>query len=129
MVIRNLKSGRRLTVLALFAILAMSAFGFAATNTVEPTNAGDGTGEVSGGDVTNVNYIVGLVAGEPMVTGVSFTYTSAVTPDTVGAGVLDINGDALGGGECTLAAGVYTCTFLVPVELEPIADLRVVTFS
>ena len=128
MVIRNLKNGRRLAVFALFAILALSAFGFAASNTVEPTNAGDGTGEVSGGDVTNVHYTVGLVGGEPMVTGVTFDYTSDVAPGTVAAGVVDSGGVILGGGVCS-GSGSYTCTFDAPVEITPIADLRVVTFS
>ena len=56
MVIRNMKSGRRLAVLALFAILAMSAFGFAAVNTVEDSNAGDGSGDIGAFAVDNISY-------------------------------------------------------------------------
>lgn len=56
MIIRNLRSGRRLAVLAIFAIIAVSAFGFAAGNTVNASKAGDGAGGVSGYTVSNVHY-------------------------------------------------------------------------
>jgi len=42
MIIRNLRSGRRLAVLAIFAIVAVSASGFAAANTVPRDRAGEG---------------------------------------------------------------------------------------
>lgn len=61
MIIRNLRSGRRLAVLAVFAMVAVSAFGFAATNTLnggtDAGRAGDGTGVIGGYDVTNIHYV------------------------------------------------------------------------
>jgi hypothetical protein len=56
MVIRNLRSGRRLAVLAIFAILATSAFGFAAQNNVPDSLAGDGDGDISGYEISNISY-------------------------------------------------------------------------
>jgi hypothetical protein len=58
MIIRNLRSGRRLAVLAVFAIVAVSAFGFAAENIVPDSKAGDGQGAVSGYEVTNIHYVL-----------------------------------------------------------------------
>ncbi|GMV85234.1 MAG: hypothetical protein AMXMBFR80_10900 [Dehalococcoidia bacterium] len=56
MIIRNLRSGRRLAVLAVFAIVAVSALGFAASNTVTDSRAGDGAGTVDGYTVSNIHY-------------------------------------------------------------------------
>ena len=57
MVIRNIRSPRRLAVMAIFAVVAVSAFGFAAANTGPgTTNAGDGTSTIDGYTVSNVHY-------------------------------------------------------------------------
>lgn len=78
MVMKNLKSGRRLAVLALFAILAMSAFGFAASNTVPDHRAGYGDGVISGYDISDITYTLN---GTDMnvVDEVSFTLDQAAT--------------------------------------------------
>lgn len=47
---------RRLVALAAVAVLAASSLGFAATNTVGSSHAGDGTGGVSGYNVDRVRY-------------------------------------------------------------------------
>ena len=57
--VNKMKSPRRLIALAIFAIVAMSAFGFAATNTVDASNAGDGNDGVSGGDVRTSTILDG----------------------------------------------------------------------
>lgn len=72
--VKKLKSPRRLAALAVFAIVAMSAFGFAAANTVNPSNAGDGVGDVSGGTVSNIHYV--LVAGSTEISAVHFNYSA-----------------------------------------------------
>lgn len=76
MVIRNMKSGRRLAVLALFAILAMSSFGFAALNTVEDSNAGAGPGDISGFAITGVTYELSATD-YGVITSVSFDIAPA----------------------------------------------------
>ena len=49
---------RLLIALAIIAILATAAYGFAASNTVDPSKAGDGSAAVSGYNVTNITYTV-----------------------------------------------------------------------
>ncbi len=56
MAISTMKRARRLTVVAVFAIVAVAAFGFAAANTVPESGAGDGSEDISGYTVTNVTY-------------------------------------------------------------------------
>ena len=47
---------RRIAGIALLSIVALSAFGFAAANTVPASQAGDGNGAVSGYTISNVHY-------------------------------------------------------------------------
>jgi len=55
--LRTLKSPRRLAAVAVFAIVAMSAFGFAATNNFSGQNrAGNGTDGISGYNISNISY-------------------------------------------------------------------------
>jgi archaellin len=68
-----MKSPRRLAALAIFAIVAMSAFGFAASNTVPGTNAGQGSSGVSGFVISNVNYSYS----GPDISNVSFDISPA----------------------------------------------------
>jgi hypothetical protein len=57
--LKKLKSPRRLAALAIFAIIAASAFGFAAANTFPgPDRAGTGTDTVSGYAVSNIHYTI-----------------------------------------------------------------------
>jgi hypothetical protein len=69
---------RFLIVLAIIAILSTAAYGFAASNTVGTTKAGDGTGTISGYNVTHVTYTLG--ASDPMlISGVAFTTDAVAT--------------------------------------------------
>jgi hypothetical protein len=55
--LRTLKSPRRLAAVAVFAIVAMSAFGFAAQNNFNGQNrAGNGTDAISGFNISNIGY-------------------------------------------------------------------------
>ncbi|GMV86128.1 MAG: hypothetical protein AMXMBFR80_19830 [Dehalococcoidia bacterium] len=47
---------RRLVALAAGAVLAASSVGFAASNTVDGSHAGDGTGTISGYSVDRIRY-------------------------------------------------------------------------
>lgn len=52
----SMKRVRRLTVVAVFAIVAVAAFGFAAANVVPESGAGDGSGTISGYTVSAIQY-------------------------------------------------------------------------
>jgi hypothetical protein len=68
---------RRLAGVAIVAVLALSAFGFAAANTVPGSNAGDGAGDISGFTASDIHYT--LNASDPAnLDSVSFTLTPAV---------------------------------------------------
>lgn len=69
---------RLLVMLAVLAILATAAYGFAASNTVGASRAGDGSGAISGYHVTAVAYT--LDSSNPtLIAGVSFTTNAAAT--------------------------------------------------
>lgn len=55
--VKKLKSPRRLAALAIFAVIAVSAFGFAAQNTFSGTDkAGNGTHDISGFAISGIGY-------------------------------------------------------------------------
>lgn len=126
--IKSMKSPRRLAAVAVFAIVAMSAFGFAATNTVNPSNAGDGPGVVSGGTASAVHY---TLDNNNEITGLSFTYSTVLPVNaTVRVELLDASANVLGSDTCsTSGANVWDCSFGTPVSITPVTALRVVTAS
>lgn len=118
MIIRNLRSGRRLAVLAVFAIVAVSALGFAAQNTVEDSRAGDGTGAIEAYDVTNIHYTLNT-ANPATIATVSFDldYNAATVAASIGASTAN----------CATGEGYdWTCTFEAPPSVELATTLRVV---
>ena len=69
---------RLLIALAIIAILATAAYGFAAANTVQKSRAGDGSGDISGYTVTNISYQ--LDSADPtLIAGVKFDTNVAAT--------------------------------------------------
>lgn len=123
MIIRNLRSGRRLAVLAVFAIVAVSAFGFAATNTVPASKAGDGEGAVSGYTVTNVHY--GLNATDPsLVDTVTFDVDAAPPAgSTLKVQLVDATGTWY---SCSAAGTAVTCTVSPGLAVTAVDQLRFV---
>ena len=73
--LRNLKV---LSIISVIIVLAVSAYAFAAANTVPATKAGDGSGVISGYTVSNVAY--NFNATDPStVDSVNFTLSAAAT--------------------------------------------------
>jgi len=111
---------RRLLGVAIIAALAVAAFGFAASNTVPSSRAGDGQGTVSGYTVSNINYT--LVSTNPsLIDSVSFSLDAA-------AGDVYVSVD--GGSNwtaCTNTGGNnFSCNFNPDVSVAPVTALRVV---
>jgi hypothetical protein len=114
---------RRLLVIGALAAFAAVAYGFAAANTVGPSNAGDGSGAVSGGEITNIHYIITT----NQITGVEFDYTADsddpgfVSATLVGPGVTDTCDEA--------PAGHWTCDDFAGQDIDTVTDLRVVSYD
>ena len=69
---------RRLAAVAVIAVLAMAAFGFAAANTVPASKAGDGSGAITGYIVSGITYT--LDTNNPSnLSDVAFTLDAAAT--------------------------------------------------
>jgi hypothetical protein len=64
-------------VLAIVAALLITGYAFAATNTVPPTNLGDGSNVISGYTISNVHYTLDPAAPQT-VTDVSFTIAPGI---------------------------------------------------
>ncbi|MBN2502984.1 MAG: hypothetical protein JXB38_19550 [Anaerolineales bacterium] len=114
---------RNFLVVIMLLVLAAVAYGFAATNTVAVSSAGDGAGTVSGYDIDNIHYT--LDATDPTdIDGVSFDMTGASAAQTV-----YIQMDSyVGWFTCTMSGTSATCdttSATVPVGTS-FTELRVV---
>ncbi|MCC6961425.1 MAG: hypothetical protein IT301_16380 [Dehalococcoidia bacterium] len=113
--VKKMKSPRRLAALAVFAIIAVSAFGFAATNTMPGANrAGTGTDAVSGYVVTNIHYV--LNSSGDAATAVEFTLNGPAS--TVVATMSAANNATVASNPCTNITGnSWSCGFGSPVSI------------
>ncbi|MGE3075395.1 MAG: hypothetical protein AB7N24_16690 [Dehalococcoidia bacterium] len=116
-------SPRRLITLTAFSLIAVMAYGFAAANTVDPSNAGDGHGAVSGGDIENVHYVVS--GGYPSeLTKVQFNYVGYSKKPTYVDATLDV-GATTSTSTCSNTSGdAWECDFS-GVNVEDVEDLQV----
>ena len=90
------------TTLLVSLVFATAAFAFAAANTVDASNAGDGQGAVSGYTISNIHYA--LNASNPgNVDSVTFT----IAPTT---GNVHVQVDGATWISCTNTAGSVSCT-------------------
>ncbi len=92
---------RLLVVLAIIAIMATAAYGFAASNTVDPSHAGDGQGTISGYNVSNIKYTMDT-ANPADISGVDFTLDQTANSAQVRFGT--------GAAAPYTWSGTYTCT-------------------
>ena len=122
--LKSRKRGRRfLGTMLLTLLFAVSAYAFTAQNTVDASNAGDGSGEITGYAVSNVAYT--LDAADPtMIEKVAFTLDAAATSvkaSVTGAAPFE---------SCAIADGTaVTCTFATKPTVLSANDLRVVATS
>ena len=120
--LRNLKV---MSILVVVVILAVSAFAFAAANTVPDTKAGDGLGVVSGYTVTNIEYV--LNASNPnTLDAVKFDLGAAAATGQVQAQLVATTGTWYA---CTLDTGtVWECD-TTGLVVSTIDQLRVIASS
>jgi hypothetical protein len=97
-----------LIALAMAMLIATAAYGFAAANTVPATNAGDGSGAVSGYSVSNVVYV--LESADPTkLDNVTFT----LTPQSGGATAGTVKVQLVNGGTWYTASNVSNDSWIV----------------
>ena len=114
---------RRLLLIGLLGLLAVLSYGFAAANTVPTSNAGDGSGAVSGYTVSNVHYV--LNSSNPAnVDTVTFT----LTPAMVAGGTVRIstNGTSFIAAACTGTSTISCSLTGASVTATSLTNLRVV---
>ncbi|MBS1250444.1 MAG: hypothetical protein MAG431_02038 [Chloroflexi bacterium] len=120
-----LRGRSRIVVLALLVIvLGATVYGFAAANTVEDGGAGDGTGTISGYEITGITYT--LDGTDPSkVASVQFDVAStsgnASDPTSVSITV----DDGTNWVSCS-AGATTTCTFSSQPSVSNMEDLQVV---
>jgi hypothetical protein len=114
---------------ALSLILAVSAYGFAAANTVAKSGAGDGVTAISGYDITAVAYT--LDASTPTnITSVSFNIAPVISGGAPAASAKIKLFDAeTAYHTCTIVTGVATCAITGGVATTLADSLSVVATS
>ncbi|MGZ8716418.1 MAG: hypothetical protein ACXWYO_04830 [Gaiellaceae bacterium] len=104
-------------VALLTAILAAGAYAFTASNTVPSSNAGSGSGTVSGYTATNLTYA--LTAADPNTID---TLTFDISPTTTS--VVKVKAGTTGSWKtCANAAGAITCDYsAAPIGVGAVLD-------
>ncbi|GAB4329919.1 MAG: hypothetical protein Kow0010_14620 [Dehalococcoidia bacterium] len=114
---------RRLAVLGLFAVLAVSAFGFAAANTGPgTTQAGESDETISGYDISGVQYNLDP-ANPQQIESVTFTASPAIqATDNV---FLQLDGN--GWTDCgSLAGATVTCNLASNVNVLDATNFQLI---
>lgn len=113
---------RRLLLLAALGIVAMATVGYAASNTVPGSNAGDGYGAVSGYTVSNIHY--GLGSNPAIATSVTFD----ISPALLAGGDVRLSFDSgttwTAAGDCTGTTSI-TCNN-TNLSVASLQNLRIV---
>lgn len=115
---------RRLALFGLFAVLAVSAFGFAAANTGPgTTQAGESDETISGYTISNVVYNLDLPNNPQQIVSVEFTANPAIQATDNVFVQLDGNGWT----DCTGVAGAtVTCTLDSPVNVLDATNFQLI---
>jgi len=117
---------RKILIVLGLILVAVLVYAMAAANNVPETGAGEGSGTVSGYDITNIDYAL-LGSNPTRLDSVSFDV--GPTAGAGAAGLVTISVDAGSTWEnCTGPVGTtWTCTFGAPQPLvSAIASLQVV---
>jgi hypothetical protein len=121
---KTIRSPRFLLVLAVVLLSAIGAYAFTATNTVPATQAGAGSGAITGYTISNVAYT--LNADPTQIDAVTFT----ISPAAAGT----VKAQLVSGGtwySCSNTAGSVSCDTTVGTQatVAPANSLSVVATS
>ena len=114
---------RRFVLLGVFGLMAMAVYGFAASNNVDPSNAGDGSNTISGYDVENVHYVLNDT-NPSTVDEITFDLTPALVAGGETRISLDNGATWLAAGACT-GTSTVTCDAAGTTVLS-LANLKVI---
>lgn len=123
---RSFRRNRRLALTVILTLLfATAAYAYTASNTVPASNAGDGSGAVSGYTVTLGSPLYTLDASNPtLIKSVAFTLNTAASTVYV-----SVTG-AAPYQSCAIAGGTsVTCTFASEPTVTSATSLRVIASS
>lgn len=98
---------KRLAAIAAICVVGAAATGFAASNTVPATKAGDGNANITGFTISNVRYILDVVDPQKIAT-TTFTLTPA--PSATGTVKIRLVAASSTWYPCTIAGTNITCT-------------------
>ncbi len=116
---------RLLVILAIIAIMATAAYGFAASNTVPTSRAGDGSGQISGYKVSGIHYTMDN-ASPANISAVAFTLNQPASTVQV---KLMSSGDTWHAcsptGSATAPATDWTCSNITGVTVVDADNLEV----
>lgn len=120
MIVRILHQHRRAVLVGLLAVVTAASYGFAASNTVPVSRAGDGSAAVSGFSIANVHYNLDPINPQQL-TSVTFS----ISPSVPAGGTVRVstNGGATWSPPCGTGATI-TCTTTATVA--SVTGLRVV---
>ena len=108
MVLASIVNVRLLVMLAVSAIFAAASYGFAGTNTVDATKAGDGSAGISGYAITAVRYTLNST-NPANIDSVAFTIAPSVNQSTGTVKVRLVTSGSWFG--CTSTTGTaWSCT-------------------
>lgn len=114
---KRLSLVRVAAVLVLLFLLGTATYAFAAANTVPASNAGDGSGAISGFTISNIHYTLNAASPAGDVSSVSFQLSPAVP--TGGAVYVRFNVGAAVACSLNVAGDTATCT--PPAGATPLA--------
>ena len=115
---------RTLGILVVAAALATGAYAFTATNTVPSSNAGSGSGTISGYTVSGIAYTLNATTPSDID---SMTFTLSATAATAKAKIVSGSTTYT---SCTIAGGVnVTCNFSPDIAITTADQLSVIATS
>lgn len=121
---RNL-STRTLALFGLVLLLSLAAYGFAASNTVPATAAGDGQGTISGYTVSSISYTLNATT-PSTIDSVSFS----ISPTSGGSAPATVKAKLVSGSStwfsCSNTSGTtWSCT-LTGITASAADELRII---
>ncbi len=115
---------RLLGVLVLLFVLATATYAFAAANTVPASNAGDGSGTISGFTISSIHYTLNAASPSGDVSSLSFK----LSPVVPSGGTVYVKFNVGSAVACTLNVAGDTATCTPPAGASPsaITSLQVI---